>query len=499
MKTPQWFRPLLGCAALSLAHGQTSAPVAPAAAAPAPTAAARTNPFNTPEAVAARQRNAELAAADRKLMMDRLQVAEPASLPAKEDDPHRPAGTTRAPNSANNWTDGVPGHTIARSAWGHWNNYDLAKADLGTLPDPLVLKNGERVTNADTWWKQRRPEIIRDFETEIYGKIPAHTPQVTWEIAETDVAAVDGTAKLKRLVGHIDNSRYPAATPQLEVTLYTPAHATGPVPVMVVIGGFGFGLPPGGRAPMGPTTLQQLLAKGWGCATFNPGSVQADTGGGLNAGIIGLMNLGQPRQPDDWGSLAAISWGLSRTIDYFETDKDVDAKRLGVEGHSRWGKATVVAMAFEPRWAIGYSSCSGEGGTKLHRHDVGESVDNVCAPSEYHWMAGNFLKYAGRWDALPIDQHELIALVAPRPIFVTGGTTDLWADPVGEFKSCVGAGPVYRLVGKMDVGQTAMPAPDAELIAGDIGFRFHAGGHTDSLDWPVFIKFADKYFSDPAR
>lgn len=454
---------------------------------PAPMVA---NPFNTPEAIAARQRNAELAAADRKRMMELLHLAEPTTLPSKETDPKRPANTMPSPTNPNNWTDGVPGHNITRSSWGHWTNYDPAKADTGPLPDPLVLKSGERVTDADTWWKKRRPEILRDFETEIYGKIPTNTPKVTWEIGETDIHALDGIARLKQIVGRIDNSRYPAATPRIELSLYTPAQASGPVPVIVIIGGGGSSL---------TEARELLLAKGWGCATFNPNSLQADNGAGLNAGIIGLMNLGQPRSPGDWGSLAAISWGLSHVIDYFATDADVDAKRLGLEGHSRWGKATVVAMAFEPRWGIGYSSCSGEGGTKLHRHDLGESVDNICGMSLYHWMAGNFLKYAGHWNALPIDQHELLALIAPRPVFVTGGTTDLWADPIGEFKACVAAGPVYRLLGKKDVGQTEMPEPNVALIEGDIGYRCHEGGHTDSLDWPLFLKFAEKYFGSARK
>ena len=486
-----------------------------------------------PAAVAERARTAALAAADHRQMMAQLHLAEPGPFSAPELDPKRPANTHRAEDRPQDWTDGVAGRTFIRSAWGNWTNYDLTIADAGPLPDPLVLKNGEPVRDAATWWKKRRPEILGDFVAEIYGRIPARTPKVTWEIAETDPKALDGTAVMRRLMGHIDNAKFPAATPSLSVTLYTPASATGPVPVMVAIGGFGGGLvgtlppeaiaatdavysaafaraeaaaaaakaasraPPAGLnfGPGGPNkTRELLLAKGWGYATFSPGTLQADNGAGLSLGIIGLVNEGKPRAPDDWGSLAAISWGLSRVIDYFETDKSVDAKRLGVEGHSRWGKATLVAMAFEPRWAIGYVSCSGEGGAKLHRHNFGESLDNVAGAGEYHWMAGNFLKYAGRWDALPVDQHELIALVAPRPIFVTGGTTDLWADPVGEFKACVAAGPVYRLLGKKDVGRTALPAPDEELIAGDIGFRFHEGGHTDALDWPTFLKFADKYF-----
>jgi hypothetical protein len=238
-----------------------------------------------------------------------------------------------------------------------------------------------------------------------------------------------------------------------------------------------------------------VIGHGWGYALVNTYAIQADSGGGLGVGIIGLVNGGSPRKPDDWGALAAWSWGLSRSIDYFETDKDVDAKRLGIEGHSRWGKEALLAAALDPRWAIAFSSCSGECGAKLHRHDLGESVDNVCGPSEYHWMAGNFLKYAGHWEQLPVDQHELIALVAPRPVFITGGTQDLWSDPVGEFKACVAAGPVYVLLGKKDLGTTDLPAPDAALVAGELGFRLHAGGHTDLLDWPTFLKFADRYFA----
>ena len=451
----------------------------------------------TPAATLPKQDPAlEARAADRRRMLDLLDVREP-TLPTPENDPARPANIRPDPALPGRWTDGLPGHIYTRSGWGRWSNYNPAKADVGTLPDPLVLKNGKRVTDAATWWSQRRPEIVADFESEIYGWIPASTPKVTWAVVETNPTAVGGTARMKRLVGHIDHAKFPTATPELNVTLYLPVTATKPVPVIVVLGGLEFGSPPSGPGPKGPNAMELLLAKGWGYAKFDPKSVQADSGAGLTRGIIGLVNAGQPRQPDDWGSLAAISWGLSRTMDYLETDHDVDATRVGLQGMSRWGKATLVALAFEPRWAIGFVACSGEGGAKLHRRDFGETVDNICGPSGYHWMAGNFLKYAGRWDALPVDQHELIALVAPRPIFVSAGTKDLWADPVGMFKACVGAGPVYRLLGQRDLGQTEMPAPDAELISGDIGFRCHEGGHLDSIDWPAFLKFADQYFSHP--
>jgi hypothetical protein len=460
----------------------------PAFAAPAPSI------FPSPEE---RKRLRALAEIDEKQMMGQLGLSEPAALPAPADDPRRPPNTSPVPNSGN-WTDGVPGHTIVRSGYGNWSNYDPARADLYPLPSLLTLRNGEAVKDANTWWKRRRPEILEDFQNEIYGKIPANTPTVTWEVTGIERDALAGTAILKHITGHIDNAAYPSAKPVINIALYIPASAKGPVPVMAVASwstsAKGFGPP-----PSGPTAMEQVIAHGWAYALVDTYSIQADSGAGLREGVIGLVNRGGFRKPNDWGALAAWSWGLSRAVDYFESDKDVDAKRLGIEGHSRWGKEALVAAALDPRWAIVYTSCSGECGAKLHRHDMGESVDNVCGSGEYHWMAGNFLKYAGHWDRLPVDQHELIALVAPRPVFVTGGTQDLWSDPVGEFKACVAAGPVYRLLGLGDLGTSTLPAPDAELISGDIGFRLHAGGHTDLLDWPTFLKFADKYFSGKSK
>jgi hypothetical protein len=449
--------------------------------------------FPSPEE---RKRLGALSAADEKQMMDLLHVAEPPALPPPADDPSRPANTKPVPNSGN-WTDGVAGHTIVRSGWGNWSNYDLAKADRFPIPDVLTLKDGEKVADAKTWWDRRRREIEKDFATEIYGKIPQAAPHVTWSVGAVQSGALDGTATLKTITGTMDNSAYPEASPVINIALYLPSHATGPVPVMAVAS-WGTSTWSFGPPPKGKTAIQQVIDHGWGYALIDTYSVQADNGAGLKDGVIGLTSRGAPRKPDDWGVLAAWSWGLSRSLDYFATDKDVDPKRLGIEGHSRWGKEALLAAALDDRWAIVFSSCSGECGAKLHRHDVGESVDNVCSSGEYHWMAGNFLKYAGHWDQLPVDQHELIALVAPRPVFITGGTEDLWSDPAGEFKACVAAGPVYDLLGKSGMGITELPAPDAEIISGDIGFRLHAGGHTDLLDWPTFLKFADKYFKRPA-
>ena len=238
-----------------------------------------------------------------------------------------------------------------------------------------------------------------------------------------------------------------------------------------------------------------MLAKGWGYAVISPISVQADNGAGLTQGIIGLVNKGQPRKLDDWGALAAWAWGASRALDYFETDKAVNARQVGIEGHSRYGKATIVAMALDQRFAIAYVSSSGAGGAKLHRRKFGELVENVLAANEYHWMAGNYFKYGGRWDAMPVDSHELIALCAPRPVFVTAGATngDGWVDAKGSFLAAAGAGPVYRLLGKKDMGATEFPPIDTALVAGDVGFRQHTGGHTDAPTWPTFLTFAERY------
>jgi hypothetical protein len=349
---------------------------------------------------------------------------------------------------------------------------------------------------------KRRPELLHDFRTDIYGRIPKDTPKVIWQViskkAITLTNELTGATMLaiqKQLAGHVDNSADTNITVAINATVCTPAEATSSVPVILVITS---GLHYDGGPRTGPDAREQLLFHGWGYATFSAVSVQPDSGAGLHQGIIGLVNQGGDRGPAQWGTLSAWSWGLSRVMDYFQTDPAVDARRVGLEGHSRWGKEALVAMAFDPRFAIVYCSCSGEGGAKLHRHDLGESVDNVTTFKEYHWMAGNFLKYAGHWNDLPVDSHELIALCAPRPVFVTGGTQDLWSDPTGEFLACVNAGPVYRLLKKDDLGATNMPAPDVALISGDIGFRLHEGGHTDSPDWPTFIKFADKYFQPGA-
>jgi hypothetical protein len=385
-------------------------------------------------------------------------------------------------------------------------NYDESKANpFGPLPDALTLNNGKKVTSAKMWWTQRRPQIVESFDREIYGRIPPHTPKVIWKVTGTTKETVGEIPVItKQIVGHVDNSAYPAITVDIQLTLTTPANATGPVPIIMEFtfeGYPGFKMrpppPPAPGVTPAPSWKQQLIDKGWGYALLSPTSIQADNGAGLTQGIIGLVNKGQPRKLDDWGSIRAWSWGGSRAMDYFETDKSVDAKQVGIEGHSRFGKTALVAMADDPRVAIAYVSSSGAGGAQLYRRNWGERLENVAAANEYHWMAGNFLKYAGPLtiNDLPVDSHELIALCAPRPVFISGGATkgDGWADAKGMFMAAAAAGPVYRLLGKKDMGTTTFPPIETPLIDGDIAFRQHSGGHTPAPNWPTFITFASRY------
>ena len=443
---------------------------------------------STAEQQAEKARRLALARVDWQLMLTRLHLTLP-TLPPEATDPNRPAGTAQHAGFSS-WFDAA-GHRYIRSSWGRWSNYDEAKAGGAALPDPLLLRNGQPVRDARTWWQRRRPEILADFTRDVYGQIPKHTPHVTFAVTGTDAAWLGGRAVRRTIVGRIDNTRYPAATPRIDLTLYTPAGANGPVPLVVVVGDLP--APEAGQ----PGVLEQVLAAGWALATTSPTAVQMDSGAGLTAGIIGLVNAGQPRQPTDWGTLAAWSWGLSRALDYFETDPAIDARRVALQGHSRWGKTALLAAALDPRWALAYVSCSGALGASLEKRDFGETLDNVAEANEYHWMAGNFLRYAGHWEAMPTDSHELLTLVAPRPVLITGGTEDTWTDAQGTFLAGVAASPVYELLGKKGLVPAEMPAPDVALLSGNLAFREHVGGHTDAPDWPVFLAFARRYFGSP--
>jgi hypothetical protein len=394
----------------------------------------------------------------------------------------------------------------------HPANFDESKADVyPNLPDPLLLNDGKPVTTARQWWTQRRPQIVALFDEDILGRTPAHLPNVTWEVVSiTHEQNGDVPIVTKKLVGHVDNSADPAIKVDIDLELSTPENAAGPVPVIMELGfSREFMEQLRKRFPQfanmntpGPTWQQQVLAKGWGYAEYVPTSVQPDNGAGLDEGIIGLVNKGRPRSVDDWGALKAWAWGASKCLDYFATDPAVDARQVGIEGHSRYGKASLVAMAYDPRFAIGYISSSGEAGAKLYRHVFGEEVSNVASWQSFHWMGARFMRYAGPLNTgdLPVDAHELIALCAPRPVFISGGATngDGWVDAKGMFLAAAGAGPVYRLLGKKDLGTTTFPPIETALISGDIAFRQHTEGHTPAPNWPFFIQFASRYLLAPS-
>ena len=382
-------------------------------------------------------------------------------------------------------------------------NYDEAKANpYPVLPDPLVMANGKLVTTERDWWKRRRPELLELFDREVYGRAPQHTPSVSWEVKSTSSDSVGGRAVVvRKLIGHVDNSGYPAITVDIDLTLTTPAGAKG-VPVILEF----FPAEWAARIPPqpSPTWQEQVSARGWGYAILSPTSIQADSGAGLNRGIIGLINKGQLRKVDDWGALKAWAWGASRALDYLETNPQVDAKRVVIEGVSRYGKASLVTLAYEPRFALGFIGSSGAGGAALARRHWGEMLENVAASGEYHWMAGNYIKYAGPLTVndLPVDAHELIALCAPRPVFIGAGNPaqgDGWVDPKGMFMAAAAAGPVYRLLGKKDLGTSEFPPMESSLDEGEVAYRQHSGGHTSGPNWPTFLEFAERYLEPPKK
>jgi hypothetical protein len=398
----------------------------------------------------------------------------------------------------------------------HATNYDETKATIyPTLPDPLIFKNGQAVKIPTDWFKRRR-EIREDFDREVLGRTPMSMPSVEWHVVSTIHEKWGGVDVVtKRLSGrHGPWMNTPIAF-SIDLLLTVPAHSTGPVPVIMELAfAKDFELATSGAldsyvpTPWG-VDGRLVVERGWGFAILNPVSYQKDDGSGLTEGIIGLTNRGQSRKLDDWGVLKAWAWGANEALKYFEMDKAVDAKQVGLAGHSRFGKAVLVAMAYNPTFAIGYISSSGEGGAKLYRHIYGEQIPNVASASLYHWFDGNFLRYAGQLNAgdLPVDNHELIALCAPRPLFLGGGADtgdgyanpngDAWADPRGMFLAEVAAGPLYRLLGAKDLGTAQFPPVGTALVTGDLAFRQHDGGHTPAPNWPYFLEFASRYLHAP--
>jgi hypothetical protein len=450
-----------------------------------------------------------------------------------------PSGNENAPNAA---------------------NYDESLANpCPELPELLTTRDGKRVTSPNMWWEKRRPEIVEDIEREVYGRLPKNIPEVEWEVEITDYEFVGWTPVVaKKLVGHVDNSEYPLIDVSIDMMLVVPRNVRGPVPVLMMFGRPSFPAPAQPseedlkainkafkesliqtnpamkevferypayepfkrenpfsfmqRRSDGPSPTEQLLAAGWGYATIDPNSIQADNGAGITRGIIGLVNKGQPRKPDDWGALRAWAWGAARGLDYLETDTLVDASKVGIEGVSRYGKAALVTLAFEPRFAMGLIGSSGKGGVTLHRRVFGEAVESLTG-GEYYWMAGNYMKYGASEASfgsktgcdIPVDSHQLLALCAPRLTFVSYGIPEQgdakWLDQKGSYMATVAAGEVFKLLGAKDLGvsndymKEEMPPVNKGLLDGQLAWRQHDGGHTDAPNYEYFIPWANKFLN----
>jgi hypothetical protein len=439
-------------------------------------------------------------------------------------------------------------------------NYEEARANpYPVYPDPLTFANGSKVTSASQWTNQRRPELIDIFEREIYGRIPPSAPKLTWTVQTVDHEALGFTPiTATRLMGHVDNSADPDIHADIPLMLVKPARAKKPMPVLII---FQYGpvtfpapaapsvdelahindvwkaqmlkndpslqavfkahpawqpiaaprpSPPALDVDGNPPPLQQLIAAGWAVALIEPNSIQPDSGAGLTRGVIGLSNKGHWRKPDDWGVLRAWGWGASRVLDYIETDPELDSHHVGIDGVSRYGKAALVTMAFDTRFAMALVASSGESGTKPHRRNFGETVENQTAFDAYHWMAGNFIKYgaaeakfgAKTANDIPIDAGELIALCAPRMVFVSYGSAQAgdppWVDQHGGYMASVQAGKVFRLLGVKDLGvgddyqHAQLPPIGTGLLDGSLAWRQHDGGHTDAPNVKYFISWADR-------
>ncbi len=465
---------------------------------------------------------------DHKNMMDQLGIK--ALRPG-------PSGDENAPNHA---------------------NYDESKANpYPKITDPLMLNDGRMVTTPAMWWNQRRPELLQMFSKYVYGRVPKDVPKVTWTVKAVDQEMIGFTPVVaKDLFGDVTNSSYPAISVKIHMTLVTPAHAKGPVPVLMMFGPAGFPNPhepsadefarintawkallvqqdpslkgvfeqypawqPAKATPFqfprlnedgGLPNTWQLAAAGWGFVLIDPTTVQADNGIGITRGVIGLVNRGQPRKPEDWGALRAWAWGASRGLDYLETDAAVDAKHVGIEGVSRYGKAALVTMAYDQRFAMVLVGSSGKGGATLLRRNFGEAVESLTG-DEYYWMAGNFMKYgaAEAWFGsmnpgdIPVDSNELIALCAPRLTFISYGIPAKgdakWLDHEGSFMATVDASRVFKLLGAKgldvegDYRTAKMPPVNHGLLDGQLAWRQHDGGHTDAPNMKYFIEWADKF------
>jgi hypothetical protein len=361
--------------------------------------------------------------------------------------------------------------------------YDEAKVPPYTLTDPLLLLNGKKVTSTRTWAKKRRPEILKLFETNVYGRPMVGRPKaMTWEVATNDSSPVTGASSKTVTIYFAGKDVANKNVPKMVLQILLPANAKKPVPVFLM-----------------PTTFhripQQVLERGYGFVSFDPTSIEPDNANGYAKSVRAFFAPPGQKGPgaDEWGAIGAWAWAMSRAMDYLVTDPDIDGKRVSVAGVSRYGKVTMWAGAQDERFAIVFSGESGCGGANLVRRQFGETVKAITATFPY-WFDGNFKTYGDRVNDLPVDWHMLIALMAPRPVYIATAEQDHWGDPHGSFLAAKAAGPVYKLFGEAGLDVDDMP-PVATPVGDWIGFHNRRGTHgIDDYDWEQFLDFADRHF-----